>query len=508
MRFLHEKEMSVSGRIVRNTLFNSASRVCDVIFGLILTPLVIRRLGLELFGVWVMIIAVTNYFSLFDFGIGSSSVKYVAEYHARGMTDRINRLVSTGLFYYACFAVVVAALALLLTGPFLLVFKIPAQHAAEASFVLMIVSLTLGFNNIVANFTAIQTGLQRMDITALMGISSSCVSAGVTLLMLKAGHGLTGLIVANAAVYCSFGLLNIAIAFRLVPGLRLGPAFVDRAMLRQMFGFGSRIQVTSLAGLLHSQFDKFLLASLVDLTHVSFYGVASQVVGKARSLPQLVVSALFPAASDLEAHHDRAGLEELYRRAFKYTALIALPCAVFLLLIARVFIAAWLGPGYGVTAATLRALAVANCFNALIAPGFFILNGMGKPGIGMKSSLAAAGLNLVLSSLGVAFFGYPGVVAGTLVAMTAAAVYFLVMCHRALGIPFVPLIARPLAAAMLPCLVMGFTVRFAQGWPGVIGCAVSYAVLYVACVAFLKCLDPVDLSLPSRVLAGATPEEA
>jgi len=79
------------------------------------------------------------------------------------------------------------------------------------------------------------------------------------------------------------------------------------------------------------------------------------------------------------------------------------------------------------------------------------VNGIGRPQFGMRSSLAAALLNFCLSTALMPLCGYFGVVVGTAVSMVCAALYFLAMAHRAIGLPPGPLwralLPKPLFAA-------------------------------------------------------------
>src|SRR5256885_10679314 len=82
----------------------------NVLVGIFLSPYILHRLGDEAFGLWVLIFSLTGYYGLFDLGIRSSIVRYVAKYSAVNDQDQLNKLVNTAMFAYGAIALVCLAL--------------------------------------------------------------------------------------------------------------------------------------------------------------------------------------------------------------------------------------------------------------------------------------------------------------------------------------------------------------------------------------------------------------
>src|SRR6202790_669635 len=73
----------------------------NILVGIFLSPYILHRLGDEAFGLWVLIFSITGYYGLFDLGIRSSIIRYVAKYSATDENDELNRLINTSLFTYS-----------------------------------------------------------------------------------------------------------------------------------------------------------------------------------------------------------------------------------------------------------------------------------------------------------------------------------------------------------------------------------------------------------------------
>ena len=86
-------------KLALNTLYNFFGRFTHIIVNIILTPLLLNKLGVEKFGVWSLLFTVAGYFFLIDFGF-ETFTKYTAAYHIRTMSSEINKRVNTGIALY------------------------------------------------------------------------------------------------------------------------------------------------------------------------------------------------------------------------------------------------------------------------------------------------------------------------------------------------------------------------------------------------------------------------
>jgi len=495
---------SISKKIIRNTGYNIIGRFWGILVTLVLIPYIIRHIGIERFGIWAIIGVITGYFGLLDFGIGTSFVKYIAEYYTKKDYEKINLVVNTGFVFYSIFAIFIITLAFFIINPLLTLFKIPAHLYNEALFVFLLGIILFGISNALSPFGAIQGGLQRMDITNKVILALSIPSIAGTIFFLEKGYGLPGLMVNTAIFFVIGSIISIIMAFKILPELRFNPLLFSRAIFRRLFGFGYKMQVSAIAGMLHFQIDKFILAYFLNLGFVTYYSIAAQLASKIKELSLLLISAIFPAASELDAMNDKETLYKLYFRSMKYVILIGLPMSVVAVLLAKPFIILWLGKGYEKSVLTLQILIVSYFFNMITGPGFFILNGLGKPQYGMRSSILATLLKLTLSILLVIKIGYFGVVIGTAVSMIIAAIYFIFAAHKVMNISVWEfngkILPKPLMACVVALLVVYILIKQAEQmrWLGFIGAGFLYFVIFSVVISIVNYLDDFDKTLISK----------
>src|SRR5436309_7930302 len=98
-------------RIITNISSSWFSLGINIVTGIFLYPFIVHHLGDAASGVWVLIFSITGYYGLFDLGIRSSIVRYIAKFSATDSKEEIAKLINTSLFTYSC----IGALCMLLT---------------------------------------------------------------------------------------------------------------------------------------------------------------------------------------------------------------------------------------------------------------------------------------------------------------------------------------------------------------------------------------------------------
>jgi O-antigen/teichoic acid export membrane protein len=96
-----------SRTVIKNTVYNNIGYVLQLLISLLLIPFIIHKIGMELFGIWILLEVIVTYLSLLDFtGIGGAFVKYIAEYHTKKDFKKCNQVINLGWAYYTFFWII------------------------------------------------------------------------------------------------------------------------------------------------------------------------------------------------------------------------------------------------------------------------------------------------------------------------------------------------------------------------------------------------------------------
>jgi len=483
----------IPNKIIRNTLYNGAARVWGIVVALFLTPYIIHRIGGERYGIWAIIGMVTGYFGLLDLGVETGFVKYISEFYAKNEYRRINQVVNTGIVFYTILMLVLLAVMALSTGPIFSFLNISSAPGSEVMFVFWTGAVIFCLSNALSPLIAIQNGLQRMDIPNKVSVCMSVITVAGTVFFLENGYGLKGLVLTSALVFCCSGTVNVVLAFKIFPQLRLDPRLFTAKELARLFKYGYKLQISRFANLVSFQADNLLISHFLGVGMVTYYQLGTTVIQQSRQGVLLLISALIPAVSELRAKNDVDRLEELYMRGSKYLVCLSVPLTVFLVLEAPLIMTAWMGKGYGISAVVIQILAVGYCAATVTGVASAIAAGSGRTEIDMKFGLLMATMNLSLGIVLIMRFGLVGVLIATAVSLIVSSAYFMHLYHKKVSTVsldrFLRLFRIPALCLIVPTsIVIGITFilratllsedRFANGC-----CLALNVVIFTLCYA-------------------------
>src|SRR5437879_4821627 len=100
---MQEGQISPGGRgerFVTNVLWGWLAVGVNLIVGLVLSRYIVRKLGAERYGIWVLVFSILDYFWFFDLGLNTAVTNFCARYLATREPEKINEVINTALFYF------------------------------------------------------------------------------------------------------------------------------------------------------------------------------------------------------------------------------------------------------------------------------------------------------------------------------------------------------------------------------------------------------------------------
>jgi O-antigen/teichoic acid export membrane protein len=225
----------------------------------------------------------------------------------------------------------------------------------------------------------------------------------------------------------------------------------DRAMFSKLFTFGYRVQLARISGVVTSQTDKILIVYFLSIGLVTYYQLGSSMVYYAMSVCGLLVSALMPAFTEIEANGDRGILVDAYMRCVKYLSALTVPMFIFLMLVASKVIFVWMGLGYGKSILVIRILCVGYMINMIAQVAAAVSLAIDRPQFMAIGSVIIVFLSVGLSMAMVKLFGFFGIAWGSAIAVNIGTIYFLSKLHAALRVPLRKLFSK-IVTYLIPSL--------------------------------------------------------
>ena len=335
-------------QILRNVGSSWFALGVNVLVGIFLSPFIIHRLGDDAFGLWVIIFSVTGYYGLFDLGIRSSIVRYVAKYSATDEHDELNRLVNTAMFSYSAIGIISMLITLVAAYYVNSILRISPAFVVTARWLLLMVgtSVSLGFP--LGVFGGILEGLQRFYLLNFTSISATALRAVLIVLALQHGRGLLTVALITVGMPLLSALVNAAAVFRHVP-LHFATRYVSRSSLRRIASYSGTTFLIIIAGRLRFKTDALVIGTFVSAAAVTYFTIGSRLIDYASETVSSLAQIFVPMSSQSHATGDLQALRKIFVVGNRACSFIIFPITVILTILGKSTIEAWVGPKYVAT---------------------------------------------------------------------------------------------------------------------------------------------------------------
>jgi O-antigen/teichoic acid export membrane protein len=411
-------------RIPQNVCFNWASYAINFVVAFLIAPLLVHRLGNEAYGVWALVGQIVDYSFLLDFGVRIGATRYVARHLALGEPERINRVVTSGLFLSSFSAAVALACGGAVAGALPRFFPIPSGLVSDARLTVLLCSAGIAVSFPGSIFFACVAAGSRYDLLGIRKSAPGVVRLLMLWLLLKVGGSVvTVAAVTTLALFAGYGL-DFLFALRLFPQLRVGREFLDRSMLKALLNFSFYAFVISVSWRVLFMTDNIVVGFVLGPVAVTFYTVGMSLPAMLRDSLGNITTVYSPLAYQMDALDRKDALRRLFIAGSRVAFLYVLPGVLGLGILGPRFLGFWMGESFvRQSGPILILLSVEVGFCALTAAPGQVLYGMDRHKWSAWLALCTAAANFTLSVILIRWLGAVGVAWGTAIpALPAEAV--------------------------------------------------------------------------------------
>jgi O-antigen/teichoic acid export membrane protein len=395
----------------------SGSRVIHLclmtVIGLMLTPMIVRSLGAEQYGIWALAYGFIGYFSLLDFGMSASVFTHMCYALTEGDHDEAQRIYRTGMAIFGTSGLIVLA------GTLILTLSVGQFYHSNGPVLAAVIALA-GFSAAISfpirtTFGVLHAG-SHFDIASGLFILTAILRVIGTLIVLHFHHGVVALTAVSVVSCMPSHILSIVIVKLKYPFLRVfeRPRF-ETETTGKLLKFAFPMLFGQIADRLRLQTDTLTVSFFIGFTAVAHYNIATTLAMYYMDGIVAIIGVLGSVLCIQKSANDTAGLRQ---SVFGGTR-VGICAAGFVLfgIVAwgHAFIQRWMGVTFLDAYPILVVLAVAmfldvsqsTSVNALFAT----LNQKAYAVLNVSEALANLGLSIALARP----FGMMGVAVGTLI---------------------------------------------------------------------------------------------
>lgn len=464
----HRRTRSPGTDLLAGIGLNGLSQVLPLLTNFVLTPYLIKVLGLGGFGVWSLLLVFLATLTTLDGGVGASLNRFFAVHAARNDREGTTRLLLGSIVIFAILAAAVTVLALPLATTVMSHVHMGPQLREQAVVTFRWLGLLVGLALLSESAVAMLQANQRFfALTCTIGISSLAYGVAV-ILRLHPGDPLVTLVWLTAFRYVAVAVCGFGVAsrhLRLTRPLLPGP--LERTEFRR---YAVRMQVSSLTAFFNGEIDALIVAALFPVRYVGLYAAGYMAASVARSLPLYAFPPILTRLAGVFARRGLPGAQAEFGVLEATWLPVVLGYGAVATCVVGFGVPIWLGSSYrlaGAVGAVLMAgYAVQVAFTGVRT---CFVRSVGQPGLEVRYTLLSTVVNLALTVPFAVAFGVIGVVAATAVGLTVASAYFVRLC-RPLGLRDRLPGARWWAAIVLavPTTIAGEFALSLTGWHGTV----------------------------------------
>ena len=419
--------MSNNNRIRDNVLYSVLDYASQPALMLIATPYLLRELGAQQYGLWMLVNSIAATAGGLGGGFGDGATKYVAMHRGRGDRAGVIRSLAAVLAVHSGFGLI-AALAMIYLAPALIGHVFPVQPALRVAGIAAVrISAVLLFVRFIESvLVAAIRGYERYRPTVIVSVACRIFVTVSAIALAIAGYNLVAILWATLVV-ATIGLCGQTLLAHNILQVSTNWRAIDiRAGLREVTSFGAFTWIKSSLGILTAYADRLLIAAVLGTGPLAYYALCNQLTQPVPALLAAAFNFIFP---NFSAQSTSSGLRQTHSRYRNANAIAltiaALACTVFVVA-PRLILRLWIGPAVAAQYYDLlRVVAIGNCLLALSVVPQFAALAFGRARAVTVVNFAAGAISLPASYILMQRIGVLGAGLGKVI----AGILFLSMIH-------------------------------------------------------------------------------
>lgn len=324
------------------------SLIANMLIQLLYTPIILRLLGQNEFGLYQLVASVVGYLSILSFGINGSYVRFYSRYNVLKDSNGIAVLNGMFIVIFSVIAFICMVVGGILVYNTNLLFEksLTALEIQRAKILMMILIINMMISFPVSVLDSFIIANEKYIFQRLLGLFRIVCPPLLTLPLLMLGYKSVALVSCSLVVTIFSALINI---FYVIKKLRMKFNFkkFDMDLFNEIFSFSFFIFLNIIFDQINWSTDKFLLGMFSGTISVAVYGIASQLNNMFINFSTVISSVFTPRINNwiAEGKHD-SEITALFVKVGRIQFIVLAYILLNFLFLGKYFIVLWAGQDY------------------------------------------------------------------------------------------------------------------------------------------------------------------
>lgn len=347
------KPISSSKQMKAGVILSYVQIALSVLTGLLYTPVMLRLMGQNEYGLYGTVNSTIALLSLLDLGFTSSYIRFYSRYKIENRQDKINSFNSLFFIVFLVISVIAALIGFFLSFNPVLIFDdgLTSEELSKAKvmMILLTVSMILGFMSTV--FNCYISANQKFIFSKSLNVFSTIVNVGVNLIVLFCGYGAVGLIIVSLVLSIITKIITIVYAYKTLH-FEFDFGHIEKSLFKSVLAFSGLIAINMFVDKVNSGIDSILLGRFCGTAAVAVYSVGSS-LNSHFSMFSTAISGVFTPhihnlvnLYEMDSLEQRNALTKFFVKVGRLQYLLLALIASGVVFFGKQFIYFWAGEGY------------------------------------------------------------------------------------------------------------------------------------------------------------------
>lgn len=374
------------------------SIILTTLVTLIFTPILLDNLGTSEYGVYSLVASVIAYFSIFDVGLSSTGIRYIAKNHKdQTKISQINGLLLK-IYTFISLIILIAGIIIFFNIENIFTALTSTEvYKFKISFIIMIVSLAISFPFSVYNSYIIAK--EEFMYNKVVSLLHNILKPFIMWPLLLLGFKSVGMIVVVAALNVLTYVANFVYAkYKLGFTCDLSKNPENKKIIKELFNFSFFIFLSMIVDVIFKNTDQVILGAFCGTFAVSTYDVAMQIRTANKNFSTVISSMFLPKLSKMvENKEPMSKISKIFNQVSRIQMFILLLILSGFIIFGVQFINLWVGNEY-ISAYYIALICIIPNFIPLSQNiGLSVIQAMNKHQFRAKMYLLIAILNVGIS---------------------------------------------------------------------------------------------------------------
>ena len=322
----------------------------QIIVNLIYTPVMIRILGDNEYGIYSLASSIISYLNLLTLGFGAGYIRFYSIYKAEGDEQGVKRLNGLYLLVFSVLGLIALIAGIIIAFNVGIFFNetYSVQDLEIARTLMFFLAFNLAVSFPASVFTSFITSQEKFVFQKLVNMGKTVLSPCLSIVFLFLGYGSIGMVMVTTFVSLAIDAINIVFCVGKLK-MRFSLRHPDFYLLKDIAVFSVFIAINQIVEQVNWQAGKLVLGKMVSATAVAIYAVGSNINAMYMSFSSAISSVFAPRINRLVIEKPHGWLDEinrLFQRVGRVQFLILGLILTGFIFFGQYFLSVWAGAGY------------------------------------------------------------------------------------------------------------------------------------------------------------------